>query len=92
MKIEIIDNILRLSGDVRSTTVTTAAYRQFRQACANPQIDTIDLSGITRADSVCLSLLLSAVRRNGSKPTILNMPPSVAALAELYDIQEWISA
>ncbi|MDO4641925.1 MAG: STAS domain-containing protein [Neisseria sp.] len=92
MKTEIRESVLLLSGEVRVTTVTNAAYRQFRQACENPQVNTIDLSGVTRADSACLSLLLAAVRRKEGQPAIRSIPPSVAALAELYDIQEWIRA
>ncbi|WP_107688941.1 STAS domain-containing protein [Neisseria wadsworthii] len=89
MNTEIRENVLLLSGEVTVTTVTAATFRQFRQACASPKIETLDLSGVTRADSACLSLLLSAVRRE-PKPAIRSIPKSVASLAELYEIQEWI--
>lgn len=89
MNTEIRESVLLLGGDVTVTTVSAAAYRQFRQACGNPQVQELDLSGVARADSACLSLLLAAVRQNPGM-AVSAVPPSVAALAELYEIQEWI--
>jgi len=54
-------------------------------------IKAVDLSAVSRADSACLSLLFSVLRRNGSRPELRHMPPAVADLAELYEVREWIT-
>lgn len=91
METEVRKNVLLLSGEVTVKTVTAAAYRQFRQAYGQAQVDSLDLSGITRADSACLSLLLATVRQKKTRPAVRGVPASVASLAELYEIEEWIS-
>jgi len=58
-----------------------------------PEIHAIDLSQITRADSACLSLLLTALRQKTQGSLKIHNPPaSVRDLAQLYEIEEWITA
>lgn len=80
---------LYLSGEVTVKTVTSAPYTKFRQQCRATETQQINLSSIVRADSACVSLLLEALR---IKPNILltGLPDSVRALAELYEIREWV--
>lgn len=93
MQSEIRDNTAYVQGEVSVQTVNQAALAQFARQCGQPEIHAIDCSQITRADSACLSLLLTALRqREQGSLKIHNLPPSVRDLAQLYEIEEWITA
>ena len=93
MQSEIRDNIVYVQGEVSVQTVDKTTLAQFAQQCGQPEIHAIDCSQITRADSACLSLLLTALRqREQGSLKIHNLPPSVRDLAQLYEIEEWITA
>ena len=93
MQSEIRDNIVYVQGEVSVQTVSKTTLAQFAQQCGQPEIHAIDCSQITRADSACLSLLLTALRqREQGSLKIHNLPPSVRDLAQLYEIEEWITA
>ncbi len=93
MQSEIRDNIVYVAGEVSVQTVDKTTLAQFVQQCGQPEIHAIDCSQITRADSACLSLLLTALRqREQGSLKIHNLPPSVRDLAQLYEIEEWITA
>ena len=93
MQSEIRDNIVYIQGEVSVQTVDKTTLAQFARQCGQPEIHTIDCSQITRADSACLSLLLTALRqREQGSLKIHNLPPSVRDLAQLYEIEEWITA
>ena len=87
MNSETRDGTLYLSGDITVKTVTAAAFVGFGRQCRLKDIR--DLAEVGRADSACVSLLLTALRANGSLE-IRNLPQSVQALAELYEIREWV--
>ena len=93
MQSAIHDNIVYVQGEVSVQTVDKTTLAQFAQQCGQPEIHAIDCSQITRADSACLSLLLTALRqREQGSLKIHNLPPSVRDLAQLYEIEEWITA
>ena len=93
MQSAIRDNIVYVQGEVSVQTVDKTTLAQFARQCRQPEIHAIDLSQITRADSACLSLLLTALRqREQGSLKIHNLPPSVRDLAQLYEIEEWITA
>ena len=93
MQSEIRDNTVYVQGEVSVQTVDKTTLAQFAQQCGQPEIHAIDCSQITRADSACLSLLLTALRqREQGSLKIHNLPPSVRDLAQLYEIEEWITA
>ena len=85
MNSETRDGTLYLSGDITVKTVTAAAFAGFGRQCRLKDIRILDLAEVGRADSACVSLL----RANGSLE-IRNLPQSVQALAELYEIREWV--
>lgn len=89
MNSETCDGTLYLSGDITVKTVTAAAFAGFGRQCRLKDIRILDLAEVGRADSACVSLLLTALRANGSLE-IRNLPQSVQALAELYEIREWV--
>lgn len=93
MQIQVQDNCLRVQGAVTVQTLTAANHKQFIQQCQQPQIDTLDLSGVVRADSASIALLLAALRlhRSGSLKFI-GLPESVADLAQLYEIETWLDS
>ena len=93
MQSAIHDNIVYVQGEVSVQTVDKTTLAQFAQQCGQPEIHAIDCSQITRADSACLSLLLTALRqREQGSLKIHNLPASVRDLAQLYEIEEWITA
>lgn len=91
MKSELHDNIIRLSGDITVKTVDQAAFGRFEQQCRQSGLIGIDLSKVDKADSACLSLLVAALRQNRNL-VFHNIPASVQALSELYEIQEQVHA
>ena len=91
MQTEVNDNRLMLRGEVSVRTVNRAACEPFLRLIKQPEIDTLDLSGVERADSACVSLLLNALREKSSLK-IHALPESVRALVELYEIEEWVTS
>ena len=89
MKSNIRNGTLYLSGNITVKTVNDAVYQQFQQAF-HEDIHTLDFTDVTQADSACISLLLTVLRQASIRPTLHNLPISVQALAELYDIQNWL--
>ena len=93
MQSETRDNTVYVAGEVSVQTVNQAALARFAQQCRQPAIHAVDLSRITRADSACLSLIFTALRQKAQGSLkIRNLPPSVRDLAQLYEIEEWITA
>ena len=91
MNLDTREPTLFLSGDITVKSIDSAAYRQFEQACTPAAIQTLDLEGVGAADSACISLLLAGLRIKNGHLTLTNLPASVSALAELYEINEWMS-
>ena len=83
---------LKISGPVLYSNVTTLLLE------GNPHLDTslssIDLGGITEADSTALALLFAWLRRipgisqNPSSIKIINPPPGLLSLATLYGVAD----
>lgn len=91
MNTEIRDGVLHLSGDITVKTLSEAAYRRFEQQCRLKDTAALDLSGVGRADSACVSLLLTAFRLKNQTLELRRVPESVRALADLYEIKEWVT-
>ncbi|UOO81894.1 STAS domain-containing protein [Uruburuella testudinis] len=91
MNSESRNGVLYLSGEVTVKTVASANYARFEQQCRAHEVHTLDLSGVTQADSACVSLLLTALRLKPAAVGFRGVPASVAALAELYEIKDWVS-
>lgn len=91
MKSEVRGRVLHVAGDVTVKTLSPAAYARFEQQCRLKETAVLDLSGVSRADSACVSLLLTALRLKESAPVLEGVPASVAALAGLYEIKEWVN-
>lgn len=90
MKLSTQNGILSISGEVTVKTVNESLYRQFEQQCRLKDVHTLDFSQVTRADSACISLLLTALRLQNKTMNTQQLPESVRALAELYEINHWI--
>lgn len=74
-----------LSGPV--TLQTHLALREESMATVGNGDVEIDLAGVTDVDSSALALIFFWQRRAGRHPvTLLNMPASLLALAELYGV------
>lgn len=91
MHSELRDDGLFLAGDITVKTVNAAAFGQFVRQCGQSGWQALDLGGVNRADSACLSLLLEAKRRRPQGVAIRNAPESVRLLTELYEIESWIN-
>ena len=55
-------------------------------------VDSLDFSGVERADSAALALVFSAMRQCGGKLACTGLPPSFATLAELYGVSDLLPA
>lgn len=86
MQMRLENKVLEVSGEVSVKTLTAALCRQFEAHCRQPETGQLDLSGITRADSACLSLLLIARRVRSGSLKINAVPAAVQDLAQLYDL------
>ncbi len=84
--------VLHLSEAVTAATISAADIAAFQAACTDPALTQIDLSGVTQADSVCVCLLISALRsrQNGTPLQPVHLPDSVRALIHLYEIDHWM--
>ncbi len=91
MESEVRDGVLYVGGNVTVKTVTQAVYSRFEQQCRLKETAAVDFSGVNRADSACVSLLLTALRAKPAAPALRGIPASVEALAELYEINEWVN-
>lgn len=81
-------DILCISGVVTVNTLTAPLYRQFIEQSS--RVKQIDLGGVEQADSACVSLLLAA-KRLAPNIEFINIPATVLALADLYEIKSWIT-
>ena len=91
MQTEIRNGTLYISGDVTVKTLTASAFARYEQQCCLKDTRAVDLSGVGRADSACVSLLLDALRRPDGKITLQGIPESVRTLSELYEIKDWLN-
>lgn len=85
---------LYLNGDITVNTLDGQAAAACLDAL-DSTVHSIDLGGVGRADSACLSLILSLQRRhrqlhNGGRLAVCRLPAPVSALAELYEIRSWL--
>lgn len=92
MESEVRDGVLYVGGNVTVKTVTQAGYNRYEQQCRLKETVAVDFSGVERADSACVSLLLTALRAKSAAPALRGIPASVEALAELYEISEWVKS
>ncbi|MCF7529954.1 STAS domain-containing protein [Neisseria lisongii] len=92
MHSEIREGTLFISGDVTVKTLTAAVFARFEQQCRLKTCQSLDLSGVTRADSACVSLLLTARRLSKHPLRLQHLPESVQALGGLYDINDWFAS
>lgn len=97
MQTQIKQNTLFISGIVNVRTLNADMCRAFAKQCTLPEINALDFAEVHQADSACLSLLLIAKRarsnNNLNEPlAVRNLPNAVNDLAQLYEIQEWITA
>ncbi|RRD88917.1 STAS domain-containing protein [Conchiformibius steedae] len=83
------EGCLYVNGTATAHTVTASAYRQFVEQCARSEVHSVDFSGLQRADSVCIGLLLAALRRPQGAPALRGLPESARELAKLYEIQDF---
>ncbi|XXQ68226.1 STAS domain-containing protein [Neisseriaceae bacterium B1] len=86
MQTRLENNTIHISGEVSVKTLTVALCRQFESQCRQPEINALDFSGTTRADSACLSLLLTAQRIRSGSLKVFALPNAVQDLAQLYDL------
>jgi phospholipid transport system transporter-binding protein len=69
--------------------------RDFASRPDLPDVLAIDLAAISEVDSSAVALLLRwrrEARRLGKRLEFVNLPGNLAALAELYDVTEFVQA
>jgi phospholipid transport system transporter-binding protein len=89
--IEFSDGCLRVHGPVTLTTVESL-LEDARRRFEGPEIR-VDLSGVTRADSSAVGLLLAWVRdgiASGRRIRFENLTENLRSLITLYDVGELI--
>lgn len=91
MNSEARNGTLYISGEVTVKTLTDAAYTRFQEQCRLKEVVALDFSAVSRADSACVSLLLTALRLKNHTLEWHHLPESVRALAGLYEINDWLN-
>jgi len=82
------DGTVRLNGELTFESVPLLYREMERRLPSSGPVRTIDLEGITTADSAGLALLLewqSRQRRRGTEMAIRNAPPNLLRLAGLCE-------
>ena len=96
MHSECRDETVYLSGEVTVATVTAPLFHAYCQQLGylkNSPAPAIDFSGVSQADSVCISLMAIAKRSRPEATWVFRgLPAGVAALAELYEVGGWITS
>lgn len=90
MQTQVQENTLYLSGEISVRTLNIECYQRFVHTIQQDNIRVLNWQNISKADSAALSLLLATLRIE-SKIVHQNLPEILQSLAELYDIQDWIS-
>lgn len=83
------DVSLFLTGELTFNTVLSVRTQLETQLSGVSQSQTLDFSGVTRADSSLLSLWLCAqrfVRSNGMQISAVGLPDSVQSLAQMVGL------
>ena len=96
MHSECRDDSVSIRGELTVATVTAPLF----PACwgqlgylKNSLAPAIDFSGVSQADSVCISLMATAKRSRPEAAWVFrSLPTGVAALAELYEVGGWITS
>lgn len=82
------DGTVRLNGELTFESVPQLYREMERRLPSSGPVRTIDLQGVTTADSAGLALLLewqARQRRRGREMAILNAPPNLVRLAGLCE-------
>lgn len=82
---------LKIRGSINNQTFDAALYQLWTQQFSG-SLKTIDLQDVEEIDSVCISLLVDAVRQQKEPIAIINAPESVRTLLSIYHLKSMISA
>lgn len=91
MHAEIRQQTLYLSERVTMDVVDGQRYAEFCALVSKP-VDCLDLSGVKEADSVCVALLIAALRLKKQQQVfhVVGIPDGVDTLLDLYDVSDWV--
>ena len=89
MQLQRIQNTLTISGQINLIQLTKPQLDQFN-TLFDREVDCLDFSGVTAADSAGVSLILCALRRH--KVSLKNLPTSVQLLIDLYELDSFMEA
>ena len=88
------DGLVLISGEIVFANVSQA-LKASRNALKGDRRVTVDLSGVRRADSSGVSLLVEWKRtfaRQGGSISFINLPRQMERIIRLVDVEEMISA
>ncbi|PIT40615.1 STAS domain-containing protein [Snodgrassella alvi] len=82
---------LMIHDKVTMSTVVENDYKQFSDCIRSGEIEKVDVSGVTEADSACVALLVAAKRlahRQKFMLHIAGVPAGLITLMALYGVEE----
>lgn len=88
-------NILRLEGELDFASAVAVRPELEKRLDAASSVMTLDLSGLTRVNSVGLSLILVAARRleqQGGSLVIRGVPEGLQSMAAVYGLDQWLNS
>lgn len=88
-------DILRLEGELDFASAVAVRPELEKRLDAASSVMTLDLSGLTRVNSVGLSLILVAARRleqRGGSLAIRGVPAGLQSMAAVYGLDQWLNS
>lgn len=98
MKLELIAeqaDVLRLEGELDFASAVAVRPELEKRLDAASSSVTLDLSGLTRVNSVGLSLVLVAARRleqQGGALAVRGVPAGLQGMAAVYGLDQWLAS
>lgn len=91
MQIHQEQGVLHIAGEVSVRTLNRNTWQNLQNYLKN-NIQEVDFSAVTRADSATLSLILQILRQSPKPVKFHALPQAILDLAKLYEVETWIQS
>lgn len=88
MHLQRIENTLKISGEINMLKATREVIEQFNHT-VDSTLEIIDFESVTSADSLGVSMILSALRKK--EISLINLPLSIKLLINLYELDSFVT-
>ncbi len=93
MQMQCDNHCLKLSGNMTVIDITESDINHLMSLLKEADIQKVDLANVAKADSACVTFLITIFREySGKQIQLENIPNTVLALLDLYELNNWITA